>query len=192
LRKAVARVSVALVLGGALCLQDDLALAAQLVPLEECAVVAVNDAGFWYPGPLTAWVSMHAEEFPERERIRSDRGYPGGYTRWTRPYPAGMKHLERHVDGLLGGWNGSSGLLGVGVAIVELGADPVMLCGIPLDDRAHFNRKGRWEGCYRYRLGWEERMTDLCGRVRSFSGWTREVLGEPTREWMLDRLGATV
>lgn len=181
---------VALVLGGAVCVWDDVQQARKLVDPEACTIIAVNDAGFAWPGRLDHWVSMHAEEFPERERIRAERGYSGGYKRWTRPYPAGMKLLEENVDGLLGGWNGSSGLLAVGVAIAELDADPVILCGIPIDDRAHFNRKGRWDGCYRYRLGWNERMEQMQGRVRSFNGWTAEVLGVPTRDWVLDRTNA--
>lgn len=177
----------ALILGGALCLEDDVRSASELVDPADCLVVAVNDAGFWWPGRLDHWVTMHAEELPERERIRAERGYPGGYKRWTRPYPPGMKQREDSVDELFGGWSGSSGLLAVGVALERLGADPVLLCGMPMDDRRHFNRKGRWDAAHRHRLGWLEYQDRMMGRVRSFSGWTAELLGVPSHDWIIDR-----
>lgn len=178
---------IAVILGGALCLDDDVRCALALVDLADCLIVAVNDAGFWWRGRLDHWVTMHAEELPERERIRAERGYPAGYKRWTRPYPPGMKQREDCVDELFGGWSGSSGLLAVGITLERLGADAVLLCGMPMDDRPHFNRKGRWQDYARNRLGWIEYLDRMRGCVRSFSGWTAELLGVPTEQWIIDR-----
>lgn len=180
---------VALILGGASCLEDDILSARRLVDPAACVVIAANDAGFWWPGRLDHWVTMHVEELPERERIRAERGYSGGYVRWTRPYPAGMQERHELVDQLISGWNGSSGLLAVGVAVAKLECSHSLLCGMPMDERAHFNRKGRWEDCHRNRLGWRDRETDIRGRVRSFSGWTAEFLGVPDAEWLDQPIG---
>jgi len=174
----------ALVLGGASCLEADITQARALIDPAACVVLAVNDAGFWWPNRLDHWVSMHAEEFPERERIRAERGYPDGYTRWTRPYPCGLMYREAFADELFGGWYGSSGLLAVGIAIERLGCDRIMLCGMPMDERAHFNREGAFTAANGYRVGWRRHMIEMADRVRSFSGWTADQLDIPDTGWL--------
>ncbi len=175
--------TLALVLGGADCLQDDLDQTFGLVELEECVVIAVNDAGVFWPHRLDHWVTMHPTELPHRIAQREERGYPGGFTTWTRPYPIGLKERERMCDRVLGGWNGSSGLVATGVALQELGLHTV-LCGMPMDQRPHFNREGAWEAAPTYRERWVELHDQMAPVVRSWSGWTRERFGAPTAEWL--------
>jgi hypothetical protein len=174
---------IALVLGGADCLWDDLDIARKLVDPEACTIVAVNDAGIYWPGRLDHWATMHPEELAGRAREREKLGHPGGYVTWTRPYPFGMKDREKLCDQIIDGYNGSSGLVAVGVAI-ETGHRRVLLCGMPMDARAHFNREGAWTAGIGYRERWLELADQLRLRCRSFSGWTRELLGEPTAEWV--------
>jgi hypothetical protein len=35
-----------------------------------------------------------------------------------------------------------------------------------------------------YRKGWERKLPDIKDRVRSMSGWTKELLGKPTKGWL--------
>lgn len=174
---------IALVLGGAGCLWEDVEAASALIHPADCLIVAVNDAGVWWPGRLDAWVTMHADEMPYRIRKRTELGHPAGFTTWTRPYPRGMEDREAHCDRVIGGWGGgSSGLVAVGVAIQHRCS--VILCGVPLDERPHFNRTGAWEGAAGFREGWTDRSEALAPLVRSLSGWTRETFGAPTQEWV--------
>jgi hypothetical protein len=174
---------IALVLGGAASLWDDIESASALVDPADCLIVATNDAGVHWPHRLDHWATMHATEMEHRVRQRAKLGHPPGFVTWTRPYPAGMKEREAMCDRVLSGWNGgSSGLLATGIAI-EHGCS-VILCGVPLDVRPHFNRVGPWTSAADYRAGWLERYSVLASRVRSFGGWTADVFGAPTRKWL--------
>lgn len=173
---------IALVLGGADCLQADFDEASALVDPHRCTIIATNDAGVYWPQRLDHWVTMHPTELPYRVQRRRTMGHPDGYTTWTRPYPPGMKDREAICDRTLSGYNGSSGLVAVGVAI-ETGHHAI-LCGMPMDVRPHFNRDGVWEAAASYRERWIELHDRLAPLVRSLSGWTRQRFGAPTHEWV--------
>jgi hypothetical protein len=174
---------IALVLGGAKTLAADLDMARSLVVPSECVIVACNDAGIVWPGRLDHWVTAHPEELGARKEQRRERGHPDGYRTWTRPYPFGMKERERMCDHVLGGYeDGSSGLLALGVAIA-VGAHAI-LCGIPMDTGEHFNRASGWGIAEKYREGWKAAEHKIRGRARSCSGWTADLLGMPTNEWV--------
>lgn len=181
---------IALVLGAADCLSDDLREAEKLVDPAACLVVACNDAGFLWPGRLDHWATLHPNELWLRERKRRANGYPDGYETWTKVWPEGLKHNERICNHAISGYQGSSGLLSVGVALT-VGADRIMLCGIPMDTRYHVVRKRRWAAAEGYRRRWIGLHNTLAPVVRSFSGWTRERFGEPTHEWLEPHMSAT-
>lgn len=180
-RKAVP--GLAVVLGGADCLWEDVDALQQMTSLDAAVIVACNDAGYAWPGRLDHWATMHPEELDDRKAKREANGYPDGYETWTRPYPYGLKDREKMCDHVLDGWGGSSGLLAVGVAL-ELGAPKVVVCGVPMDARPHFNREGEWGGATKYRDRWVEQRETMRGRVRSMSGWTKALLGGVTPEWL--------
>lgn len=180
---------IALVLGGASSLLPDVAFAKTLVNPRFCTIIACNDAGIEWPGPLDHWVTAHPDELPIREKRRRERGYPGGYETWTRPYPAGMKDREAMCDHVITGYeDGSSGLLALGVAL-KLGCHAI-LCGIPMDEQPHFNRTGNWKAAKGYRNAWLAMEDQLRARARSCSGWTMGILGKPTPEWVAQHLVA--
>lgn len=158
----------ALVIGGASTVWDDLAALREWTP--GCTVV-VNDIGTVYPR-FDAWATLHAEKLDGWKAERTARGLPGGYVTWGRPEKPG-------TDRTLAGWtSGSSGMFGVGVALA-MGAESVVVAGVPLDARPHFFDEAAWESFHLYRRAWERRVERLRGRVWSMSGWTRELLGEP-------------
>lgn len=177
---------IALVLGTGPTLWSDLQ-AAQWIPFDEVCVV--NQAGVLYPGPFQAWASGHPEKFCKWRRQRAMLEQPACvYKTYSRRHPHGS---EEKVDQVLNQWGkGSSGLYGVRVEF-HRGAGKIVLCGIPLTPEPHVAGSVQWGDrewteCHHHREGWERVMGRIEGRVKSFSGWTRELLGPPSPEWVLD------
>lgn len=200
--------NVALVLGFAECVADDVqALEEMLGRPWDGITVAVNDAGWWWPRRLDYWCSLHSEHFeaptrehPDRKGWRKRRaglGYPDGYKTVAA---AGHEARGGAVDLVLGRAmrdglsEGSSGLLGIQWGLTM--QPKVVSCGIPMDRRPH-HRGTTAEGLFKtaneeadhkklatFRRLWEQEAVRLQGRVKSMSGWTRELFGAPTLEWL--------
>lgn len=146
-------------------------------------IMAVNDVGMHIPLDIAHWYSNSAEElhFWRHNRRRdysrdfithawagSDNSYSIDY-RW--PVPGhGTSSLNACYVGLL------------------MGYERIILCGVPLDDSGHyfdppwqithFSRSPRSvDNKVRYWSNAAERV--FGGRVKSMSGRTREILGEP-------------
>lgn len=89
-------------------------------------------------------------------------------------------------------WRGTSGLFAVQVAIKTLGFAGVIVAGVPIDHVAGTTYKlepryaGKWANGYedRYRSGWRLALPHIKDRVRSMSGWTKELLGAPSKQWI--------
>lgn len=74
--------------------------------------------------------------------------------------------------------SGSSALLG-SLASINLSYDKIVLCGCPLEGK---NDK---EHPYEiFRKGWIFHLSKVKDKVRSMSGWTKELLKGPTEEWI--------
>jgi hypothetical protein len=76
--------------------------------------------------------------------------------------------------------SGSSALTGA-LAAITLGYDHIVLCGCPLTGNAPEGNP--YEA---FRPGWEAKKDVLQGKVKSMSGWTRDLLGMPTKEWLAE------
>jgi len=176
----------ALILGGAECVWEDIAGVERMIGRTwDGMLIAINDVGCLWPRRIDHWVSLHPDKFKVWIKERAKRGHPSGYETWGR--------RKRHdTDHEIKSWaGGSSGLLAVAVAY-ELGASRIILAGVPLDTRPHFaesivHRKGKkWSSAGAHFKSWRkpEVLGRLEGRVKSMSGRTRDLLGEPTREWL--------
>lgn len=176
----------ALVFGAAGGVWDEVAAAQQLTSFD--AIIAVKRVGYDYPGHIDHWVSFHVGMFPDWIERRRRRGYPEVANYWASTYRGNIrvrdeiKHplVQRvHCEG------GSSGLIGVMVAL-KLGIDKVVLAGIPMDpDRAHYNSQQPWQEALQHRGAWQTYLPKLQGKVRSMSGWTQTLLGgAPDEEWL--------
>lgn len=78
-------------------------------------------------------------------------------------------------------WHGTSGLYAIWVAL-HLGFSDILLAGIPLDESPHYyTEDASTIGKFlpHYKEGWLNAENSLAGKVRSMSGWTRELLGGP-------------
>lgn len=168
----------ALVIGSAACMPADQAAALEL--FQPDVIVAVNHAGRDYPGPLDHWASFHPELLPRWIAQRAGSGLPDAGKLWTGHHRACPPHLAINR---VRNWGGSSGLLAACVAL-EIGADRIVLVGIPLDyTQGHYDDPKPWRDAANYRKAWVSHLDQLAN-VRSMSGYTAEILGKPTKEWI--------
>lgn len=179
-----------LALGSGTCLFQDIDRALALSEYE--GVVAANEAGVAWSGSLTSWVSLHPDQLAGRLASRRMRGYPDpeeivGHLRdhekpGSKDFPAVTAYVPYKFPGQT--QSGSSGLFAVKRAI-DLGATHVVCCGIPLESCfGRIDGKDCWPNDRVFKSGWEQAAPAMAGRVRSMSGWTRRLLGEPTAEWL--------
>lgn len=173
--------TIAIVLGGAQCLHEDIETA--LAMFNPDVVVAVKDIGITYPH-IDHWVTYHPERLPKEVHIRRSKGLADPLYVWTydkitvRPKVGIEFRTVKHRGG-------SSGFMGMVVACIV--ADKAVLCGIPMDPKQkHFSRpkKQGWPEANYYRRVWSEHHGEYKDRVRSMSGWTREIFGAPSKEWL--------
>jgi hypothetical protein len=152
-------------------------------------IVAVNDAGYDYRD-VDHWVTFHADRFEEWQRRRRAKGFPPVKTLWTSTYGRKESAYEKRLGRLgikkidyTGG--GSSGLVATLVSLVYLRGTHVIIAGIPLDPHAgHYHTHGPWNEAVKHRAAWTVQLAGLILNVRSMSGWTAAVLGQPNREWL--------
>jgi len=75
--------------------------------------------------------------------------------------------------------SGSSSLLGAAAAI-HLGYKNIVLCGCPMEG----DNKNKITPYNTFQIGWASRLSEIKNYVRSMSGYTKEILGRPTKEWL--------
>lgn len=164
-----------IILGGARCVWDDyLELKATGF---DGSVMAVNDVGMYFDGPLNHWVSMHANYLTHWVALRKGHSMNEGLTHTRESYPG--IHVAWDIQNY--GW--TSGTFAAQVALC-LGYDQIVLCGIPQDGTGRFmdppwmpggeHNDANSKKAFRNIV---ENAPELKQRVRSMSGWTREVFG---------------
>lgn len=149
-------------------------------------IIAVKRAGRDYDGVVHHWVGLHPNLIDAWIPVRQKHNRPpaqnywaGGSIRSQNDYSVPFKWLPN-----LGG---SSGLLGVQVALLpELGIHKIVLCGMPMDKTNRYDDDKCWEEAHVYRPPWQKMKKRMRQRVRSMSGWTQELLGPVTKEWLYD------
>lgn len=179
----------ALILGGANTVWEDSAKALKLFTPD--IVVAANDISARWSGPIDYQVTLHPEHLLRWQTERRLRGYSEPRTVVAHEKPTffeGGKQYPRidfAMSYLWPGMNasGSSGLFAAKVALTE--ADRVVLAGVPMTvESAHFYHTARWNERDSFIEAWKIAMPFIKDRVRSMSGWTQELLGEPTPAWL--------
>lgn len=179
-----------LVIGGAARVWNDIEAALDLGEFH--GAVACNDAGATWPGHLDAFVTLHAEKaglWMERRRRAGlpmpDRiiGHDTVKTSTIRIPDCLTDFLPYRFPGQVD--SGSSGLFALKVALIDLGFDKAVLCGVPMENwGAHFFDPTVWNGAESHQRGWRQAMPVIRDRTRSMSGWTMKQLGSPTPEWL--------
>lgn len=168
-----------IIIGGARCVWTD------YLRLTETrfsgAVMAVNDVGMYFDKSLDHWVSMHPNYLVMWTSYRKGHSMMGHecLTHSREPYPG----VRVAWDIQPYGW--TSGMFAAQVGVC-LGYDQIVLCGLPQDGSSRFfdppwmpggehddkNSKKAFRNIV-------EQTPELRQRVRSMSGWTKELFGEP-------------
>jgi len=170
---------IALCLGGALCVWDDLARARALIGDARHIMVACNYAGIQYDGHLDAWVSLHPERMRPWMAERAARGGNSDYRVFGQ-----SRRCNSPGEVISQIWNGSSGLYAAQIALRVLGCGAAVLCGVPMESAAqHIHWPGDWTDPDKYRAGFEQARAEGAN-IRSMSGWTRTLFGAPSRRWI--------
>lgn len=171
------------ILGGARSVWEDLDNLCALRKPD--VIIATNDAGAYYSGPVHHWVTLHYEKLPRWKADRAARELPPAECYWvhegaTIPRSAPFDSQTRTVADL----GGSSGLFGVKVG-ATLGLRKIVLAGVPMEpEDGHFFDHKRWEFATRYRQAWTRHHQEFAPIVRSMSGWTAALFGKPDEVWL--------
>lgn len=170
---------IAVILGGARCVWDDLRAAKALIGDRPHLIVATNHAGTRYKGDLDAWVSLHPDFFANAlpRRVRAGGNAPRLFAPARHSDSPALKAVAPR-------WDGSASLYGAQIALKQLKARKVILCGAPLDaDAGHIAVPGPWGHSERYRAGFLAAMSGIDGKVKSMGGWSADLLGQPDAAW---------
>ena len=145
---ATDRVKLALVVGSAACMWDDVKEARKLATFD--AVCCVKRAGIVWPEPFLIWAGLHPEFMADFEAKRAAAGFPGGYEVAAPPdYELGdvgknKPGIKHRISYRWPGMNASagSGIYGAKV-MMELGYR-VVLAGVPMDLQPHGVPHEKW------------------------------------------------
>lgn len=170
---------IALILGGAPQVWDDLAAAQALLAGKPHLTVAANLAGVHYEGRLDGLATYHSDCLASWSAERAAKGLNTDFRAFT-PSPAGIPS-----EIVSESWDGSSGLFAVRCALFHMGASGVILCGVPLEREAgHFANPAPWAPVTTYRQEWQAVAPLIGDRVRSMGGWTAETFHRPDEPWI--------
>lgn len=148
-------------------------------------VIATKRAGRDYDGPVHHWPSFHHDMIIPWVAERAKAGRPPAENYWScrpanRRAPRSPLPIK-WIDNI----GGSSGMLGVQVALhPEVDIDKVILCGIPMMPSKRYDVNTEWREALAHRDAWNKYLPQMKDRVRSMSGWTQELLGPVTEEWL--------
>jgi hypothetical protein len=175
--------NVIIITGSAPCLQEDLAIWGHLAA--RCPHIADGfpacfdwmavglDGVDKYTWPICYCVTYHPDEISQIRERRAAYGGNGDYKMISHLRQDGVDIIEPYEPP-----TGSSALCGA-LAAIRMGYSKIILCGCPLEGVTLAGTK-----CETFRAGWEAKKDRVQGIVKSMSGWTREFLDAPTKEWL--------
>lgn len=164
-----------IITGSAPCVQLDIASVPRVCAYDFMSI-GLTASGM-HTIPVKYMATYHPNLIPETKSRRESVGGNTDYIVISHEQKPGVDIIEPLLPGER---SGSSALLGA-LAAIKLGYSRIILCGCPLTGK---NAAG---GSYEtFRAGWEQKKDFLNGRVRSMSGWTAELLGKPTSEWLTE------
>lgn len=171
----------ALVLGSADCVEEDKERALRMFKPDY--IFCTNELGVDYPDEFDHWCTMHPDKLSGWVAARRKAGRPDAKQIWVpqhRNPPKDIAGLVRYAPSR----GGSSGMLCCMVVLKILNCRAV-LAGMPmLAANAHYNNPRPWNDAIHYHGAWRQSLHELNDRIKSMSGWTKELLGEPTVGWL--------
>ncbi len=178
--------------GGAPCVMEDAAEIVRLSGSPDYMLIGSNSPAERQIAVINHHVS-HENDFPATRGIRESLGLNTDYESWSNRPHAGVDHCLEELTGPTCAYecnprfgsfdprnhhhySGSSAMLGLKVGL-RLGYRKIVLAGVTINEGHYAN----------FQVGWRW-VADLlkCCPVRSISGFTAELLGSPTKEWVND------
>jgi hypothetical protein len=171
--------SILIVTGSASIVMEDIREASALVAPRHVDWMAIGmDATDKYLWPIKYMATYHPFDIPF---ARAKRKAMGGNTDYqVVSIDPGKQDFVVEPIHILMPYSpppGSSAFLGAQAGI-ELGYKKIILCGCPL---LQLESPHNYEN---FQQGWIDKGAYVQGKVKSLSGWTKEFLGEPTKEWL--------
>ncbi len=152
----------------------------------ECELYLCNDMIAEHEAADAVAVSLHPPKTARWLEARRSRGFPPVREVWSdralsAEESAGVVETIRPFPN----YDAAAGSVGFfATRIAQRSCEGVILCGVPMDPNGmHFLRKKPWPSAIGFRAAWLRRRRDL-GNVRSCSGWTAELLGAPSADWI--------
>lgn len=178
---------IVLIMGDGSCLPDDIQhfLSICYGPKDESIrhdIFAVNRSINFY-GPCTHWGAVDGDE-AVYQAVQLKLQNRNLLRHALMPEIAGFDIFWEPVDIPAEDWRGNSALFAV-EACLAMGYKKIVLAGCPMDHNGHWyapHYSGPlWtEDAYKR---WEK-LEETKPPIRSMSGWTKELFGELTREWL--------
>lgn len=169
---------IAVVVGTAGCVFEDLALLNNLIPNREDYTVYTVNFATMLPIKPNYICAIHGDYIDTYKAIACIKAEEYG---WRKDFYtiSTFGHADYIYDDL--GVSGTSGRFTASVAL-EMGYDKVIFVGVPLSGSKRFYGDIRhdYSECLP-QVEWQEMDGD---KVKSFSGNTRKLLGEPTESWL--------
>lgn len=172
----ISRPTIAIVIGGADGVLDDVAFALELVGDQPRTIFATNDMIADYRDYQVA-VTLHPDKLPMWLARRAENGWAAPPVIWAH------RPANKLVTNFTPDWAGSVSLFACKVAL-ETKHSRIIVCGAPLTVSKHYRRGTHWTAALGFRRGWTSHMGYIRDGVRSCSGWTRDLLGAPTAAWL--------
>jgi len=165
------------IIGSAPCLEDDLSRLPGHEKYDHMAIglSSVNR----YHGDIQYVANNHLENIPLIAQIMKERHEAcGGNYKYKMICP----RMAKGVD-IVESYNpkdppGSSAITGA-FAAIRMGYRKIILTGCPLTGNAPAGNPYE-----EFRQGWDAKQNEVIGIVKSMSGWTKDLLGEPTESWL--------
>lgn len=155
------------------------------------AFYCVKLAGVHWVGGRFVWPTLHPEFMDAYENERKQLGLHSEYE-IVAPLSGevgmhGKKgNITRRVSYRYPGMNSSASSGGYAAKVaLEDGFERVVLAGVPMrTEDKHFTRGKDWAQRDSFVRGFKDSVPFFAGRVRSMSGWTAELLGQPDPGWL--------
>jgi hypothetical protein len=175
------------VMGGADTVHDDYK-AFRALWRGSVGIVACNDAIAEFPH-IVAGVTLHPENLTTWVNHRESKGY------WKAPmYTHKVTRRFNYPEAILTDYNFpgqgeslTSGIMAAKVAMIDLGYDRVVFCGVPMTDTPHFIARPdapTWDIADHYFKRLKQMLRpEYFACMRSMSGRTRELMGAPDEEF---------
>jgi len=175
---------VALIVGCAPCWEDDLNQFKTICSEFDVFAIGLDCP---YKEEIKYFVTYHIEDIEAYKRKKTGDykiiSHTNDFIKYSRERRKKPKWANTNVDIVYPHQapSGSSSLLGTKAALFKLGYNKVVLIGCPMDTGSIENKAKSYSV---FRKGWLYFKSDLVGKVKSMSGWTKELLGEPTKGWV--------